>query len=165
MENNNKNDFNATIGNTGLCDGFLIPMTDFVVKESKTEMKRNELWETQQLKSLKRITNYAKFLKQPLKIEMFVPCDDEGNVLEKPKRDNFLTHGICRTDDFTKSLKEYEKAKEKVLFENPLSSLDMIKDYIRARNTLENFIDMQVSRGRIMKLNKNGMNAIFGTGA
>ena len=27
-----KNDFNATIGNTVLCDGLLIPMTDFVLK-------------------------------------------------------------------------------------------------------------------------------------
>ncbi len=114
-------------------------------------------------KALSWIYNYATFLKQPLRLEMFVPCDDNGNVLEEPTRDNFLTHGICRTDDFTKALKEYKKAKEKVLFEHPLSSLDMIKDYIRAKNTLENFVDMQVSRGRIMKLNKNGINAIFGT--
>jgi len=27
---------------------------------------------------------YAKFLKQPLTLGMFVPCDDEGNVLEEP---------------------------------------------------------------------------------
>ena len=37
MTNTDKNDFNATIGNTVLCDGFLIPMTDFVIVKSLGE--------------------------------------------------------------------------------------------------------------------------------
>ena len=37
MTNTDKNDFNATIGNTVLCDGFLIPMTDFVLVKSLGE--------------------------------------------------------------------------------------------------------------------------------
>lgn len=44
-----------------------------------------------------KVKNYAEFLKQPLKLEMFVPVDDEGNVLDE-------------------SSKEYQKAREKVLF-------------------------------------------------
>ena len=54
----------------------------------------------------KDLVNYAKFLKQPLKLEMFVPCDENGNVL--PEEHKFLS---C-----TKGY-EYGKAKEKVLFE------------------------------------------------
>ena len=38
MTNTDKNDLNATIGNTVLCDGFLIPMTDFV-KNKETKIK------------------------------------------------------------------------------------------------------------------------------
>lgn len=41
---------------------------------------------------------YAIFLSQPLKLEMFVPCDDEGNVM------------------IESSSNDYQKAKEKVLF-------------------------------------------------
>ena len=32
MKNSNDENFNATIGNTMLGDGFLIPMTDFVIE-------------------------------------------------------------------------------------------------------------------------------------
>ena len=28
--------------------------------------------------------NYDDFLEQPLKLEMFVPCDEEGDILEEP---------------------------------------------------------------------------------
>lgn len=73
----------------------LISMTDFVLEQ--TEL----LYEKNQSKLIHNIVNYAIFLKQPLKLEMFVPCDEDGNVLNQK---------LC---DFSK----YEKAKEKVLFE------------------------------------------------
>lgn len=63
-------------------------------------------------KMLDEIGSYAEFLKQPLKLEMFVPCDEEGNVIiidtehkENPK---------SWSED---EIKQYSKAKEKVLFE------------------------------------------------
>ena len=37
MKKSNDETFNATIGNTVLCDGFLIPMTDFVIVKSLGE--------------------------------------------------------------------------------------------------------------------------------
>ena len=46
-------------------------------------------------KALKQIFSYAEFLKQPLKLEMFVPCDEDENVLGEPEiysqwvRENF----------------------------------------------------------------------------
>ena len=52
---------------------------------------------------------YSKFLKQPLEKWMFVPCDDEGNVLELH---DHLFNGI-------QSVK-YKEAKERCLFKNIL---------------------------------------------
>lgn len=50
----------------------LIPMTDFVLEQHEQCISSNG-----------RTYNYAKFLKQPLTLGMFVPCDLEGNVLEE----------------------------------------------------------------------------------
>ena len=172
MEHIPKNDFNTAISNTVLAEGLLIPMTNFVfaIKEKEPKAKNFSSFSeisNYEKESYKKIINYAKFLKQPLKLEMFVPCDEDENVLGEPEiysqwvRENF--NDELENEERINQCKDYHQAKEKVLFEHPLSSLDMIKDYIRAKNTLENFVNMQVSRGRIMKLNKNGMNAIFGT--
>ena len=178
MKNTDKNNFNATIGNTVLCDGFLIPMTDFVLKESETEMKSNELWATQQLKSLKRITNYARFLKQPLKLEMFVPCDDEGIVLEEPKIEEEYVDEHT-TQIFAQYQYDLDKAKEKVLFEGfkiydyklniffylgrlkTLSYDKKRKDFITIGllpETVEDLINISSQ----IKLSQTALNSIFG---
>lgn len=54
----------------------LISMTDFVIQQ-RSELMFKELG--------KACCKYADFLKQPLKLEMFVPCDEDGNVLSEPK--------------------------------------------------------------------------------
>ena len=81
MKNSETNDIQSHSRNTVLCDGFLIPMTDFVLEQLNEQNSRT--------KPMREVFNslekYAKFLKQPLKLEMFVPCDEEGNVLEEPK--------------------------------------------------------------------------------
>jgi len=56
--------------------------------------------------------NYDLFLEQPLKLEMFVPCDEDGNILEEPLAYNFKSVQL-----FTNYNIKYQKAKEKVLFE------------------------------------------------
>lgn len=78
----------------------LIPMTDFVL-EQVVKMESKEI-------TYLRIFNYAKFLKQPLTLGMFVPCDENGNILENPFKENGRpARGIYE---------KYQKAKEKVLF-------------------------------------------------
>ena len=91
-----------------LCDGFLIPMTDFVLRINEIEKEIDQFFDSWRMKQLRIIENYAKLLKQPLKLEMFVPCVNgepiefhEGKVLSIAKVGSEL-------------LKE---AKEKVLFE------------------------------------------------
>jgi len=60
--------------------------------------------------------NFDNFLSQPLKSEMFVPCDDDGNVLEERLIENYETDfGLL--SDYQKYNKQYYKAKEKVLFD------------------------------------------------
>ena len=61
----------------------LISMTDFVLEQSELKTKNTEL-ELGLLKSVQLIYNYANYLKQPLTLGMFVPCDEDGNVLEEP---------------------------------------------------------------------------------
>ena len=89
----------------------LTSMTSFVLENAKQPYVEGTKY--------KDLVNYAKFLKQPLKLEMFVPCDEEGNVLEEPKRwKDYLQY----PDSFDGNkewyeLYDYQQAKEKVLFE------------------------------------------------
>ena len=106
------------------------------------------------------LEKYAKFLKQPLKLEMFVPCDEDGNILKEPKRwEDYLQYpdsfdGNKEWDE----LYDYQQAKEKVLFVfKPHFYILVIKHHIlQGRNIeyLANFGSMQ--------LTKTALNAIFG---
>ena len=74
----------------------LISMTDFVLykKESHTQ-----------------IMKYAKFLKQPLTLGMFIPCDEEQCMIDVNYRYTSDYEHLNKELD-----KRYEKAKERVLF-------------------------------------------------
>ena len=67
--------------------------------------------------------NYDDFLKQPLNLGMFVPCDDDGNIIEHPiYKTNHSDECYCKEcEEETKRCSDlqyqYQKAKEKVLFE------------------------------------------------
>jgi hypothetical protein len=76
----------------------LISMTDFVLEEVKN-------WHAN---SPTIIINYANFLKQPLELWMFVPCDEDGNVISESYNDE--QHVIIQH-------LEYAEAKERCLFE------------------------------------------------
>jgi len=83
----------------------LLSMTDYVLQDESM--------------SGINITNYAKFLKQANEKWMFVPCDEDGNVLETPSDDilyraqfhNLAMHELMQ-------YKQYKKAKERCLFNN-----------------------------------------------
>ena len=115
MKNSPTENFKHGIAKPMLCDGFLVPMTDFVIEYAP---KFNPFGTDEQILCLDYIRNYAKFLKQPLKLEMFVPCDENGTVLEepqmRPERNSFDEEDM---DYDAQELYDYIKAKEKVLFE------------------------------------------------
>ncbi|ASK29703.1 hypothetical protein CEY12_06115 [Chryseobacterium sp. T16E-39] len=98
----------------------LISMTDFVLQFEKPV----GYFEDQsdflhcQVEYMQNVMNYAKFLKQPLTLGMFVPCDEECNVLSEPilGREPFSNN----EEDFSnweRHRKKYIEAKEKVLFD------------------------------------------------
>ena len=127
-------------------------MTDFVLQEQKGGQQVNSI--TSQLHyRLRCIKKYAEFLKQPLKLEMFVPCDENGNVL--PEEHKFLS---C-----TKGY-EYGKAKEKVLFEGfVLEKDELINNGIlfwvgkfEGNENIENYISSNLT------LTPNAIKRIFG---
>ena len=166
-----KNNFNATIGNTVLCDGFLIPMTDFVNNVGNMENYPSHE------NALFLIYNYATLLKQPLKLEMFVPCDEEGDILEEPT--DYEKRLLNMMTEYNDEVYIYNQAKEKVLFEGfkiydyklnvffylgrrkTLSYDKKRKDFITIGllpETVEDLINISSQ----IKLSQTALNSIFG---
>jgi len=87
----------------------LISMTDFVLKQKdELKLRANLHYYVEAFDLAWKMINYANFLKQTLTLSMFVPTDDEGNVLSNPK-DSTL--------QYQKIIDEYQQAKERVIFE------------------------------------------------
>ena len=132
----------------------LIPMTDFVLERSLKDISEYTITEAFKdgAKVMNEIFNYANFLKQPLKLEMFIACDDEGNVLEEPefyyKQEN-LKHlkgmELLIAEETNKRVSEYQQAKEKVLFEG--FDLQTANFWLYAQETIEDLIyyDLQLT--------------------
>lgn len=96
---------------------YLQSMTDFCLEILDENPPYNEVL------MLIKISNYATFLKQPLQLGFFVPCDENGNVLEEPKKWESFLFDPCRCDlciENTIECENYKKAKERVLFNNPI---------------------------------------------
>ena len=87
----------------------LISMTDFVlqIEKHKPFEPFKEAVDTY-IERFWLINKYANFLKQPLTLGMFVPCDEKWNVLEEP---------IEQIGGVELYSKRYNEAKESVLFE------------------------------------------------
>lgn len=66
-----------------------------------------------------KILSYTDFLKQNLKLSMFIPCDENENILKEPESSAIETsEGICGYSINIKEVEEYDKAKERVLFKD-----------------------------------------------
>ena len=128
----------------------LISMTDFVLEQSL----KNE--DTTFEEDLNVIQNYANFLKQPLKLEIFVHCDEDGNKLQEPeefKEWMKSDHYFNASESVTHQCRMYKKAKEKVLFEGfDLSTAKYHCD--RNDRTIEYFTSFEV------ELTPNAINLI-----
>lgn len=116
-------------------------MTDFVL-----EQRENHNGDFEDYADL--ICRYAKFLKKPLELWMFVPCDEEGNVLEKPEFKDTLN-----SDAHFLATEKYQQAKERRLFEG-FFNVSEKKEYwaftfgkisiqILKTNTIESLIDLK----------------------
>jgi len=112
----------------------LISMVDFVLQ--KYNLSADEYTDQD---VLELINNYANFLNQPLELGMFIPCDEEGNVLTEPD-----LRGL--KDEHRKELYEqYQQAKERVLFEG-----FTIEDYeLRLHGLRESIKIKHIEQGKI----------------
>lgn len=98
----------------------LISMTEFVLMQfNKEDTGINAL-----IIQYGKIVDYAKFLKKPLTLGMFVPTDENGNVLQDP---NPIISTLEKGEIFNREVLEtWEKAKEKVLFKGLSYKFGMI---------------------------------------
>jgi hypothetical protein len=92
----------------------LISMTDFVLEQVKILIHGKDPANIKKYDYVLRTTAYAKFLKQPLELWMFVPCGEDGNVLEEKSIFNTTDEDyIFDSESFNK----YQQAKERCLFD------------------------------------------------
>ena len=83
----------------------LISMTAYIEEIHADYMKT----ETAALDSHMKIVRYKDFLKTPLELGMFVPCDEIGEVMNEQEIKGQVMDG-------TNSWDEYQQAKERVIF-------------------------------------------------
>ena len=103
----------------------LISMTDFVINKRK-ELLRHSEYKNDLENYANIIYNYAQFLKHPLKLEMFVPCDEDGDILDEPE--DYEVRLPNMMTEYNDEVYRYKQAKEKVLFEGfDLNQKDLSK--------------------------------------
>ena len=102
----------------------LISMTDFVLEQDEKRVGMRDYCNL--------IVNYANFLKKPLELWMFIPCDKDGNVLEEP--DEFSSY----YDDI-----KYQETKERCLFQDHDLDLETINHHIKLGRTVEYFASFE----------------------
>lgn len=116
----------------------LMSMTDFVLRETNSPTTLAE--------SFQRCVTYANFLKQPLKLEMFVPVNEDGNTLQEPEEFKEWIksdHYFNASESVTHQCRMYKKALEKVLFKGfDLSTAKYHCD--RNDRTIEYFTSFEV---------------------
>ena len=178
MKKNTTETFKHGIAKPMLCDGFLIPMTDFVLEQLNEQNSRT--------KPMREVFNslekYAKFLKQPLKLEMFVPLDDKGRICHEVI---LYDEDDLNSERFKKYYetenKEFENACLKMLFEpnfevkssnyNVIILLDTTLVIGQLQEKQDRFILSRFRNGETiedligfvkLKLSQTALNAIFG---
>lgn len=113
----------------------LISMEDYVLEQS-------DLWSCEQ--RLHRLEQYAQLLKSKPTLSMFIPCDDDGNVLVKPK------HNEQDTWLWT----AYQTALDKVIFdgwsvdyanEGFVSLVHLSYDIVFFKSGMIRFLDYQIT--------------------
>ena len=123
-------------------------MTDFVLQNSKEPYVEGTKY--------KDIVSYANFLKKPLKLGYFIPCDENDVPLEKPKNfspdfeDEFNSvDRDSRCYAWYNDCKKYQEAKQRVLFEG----FEYDGLYIEYKiNNLNRFFKDELRKGTIEDL-------------
>jgi hypothetical protein len=110
----------------------------------------------------RKIVNYAKFISQKPELWMFIPCDEEGNILKEPKINTNRANGFD-VDDFY--LEQYQKAQSKVLFKGWVYNQERkmirdIKDTCGFILPWDNTIEELMNRNFELKLTETALKQI-----
>lgn len=84
----------------------LISMIDFVIQQWDKDIYTDDFAQLMII--------YANFLKQPLELWMFVPCNEDGNVLEEPEFSE--PNNESEIGNYDELRYQYQQAKERCLF-------------------------------------------------
>jgi hypothetical protein len=79
-------------------------MCDFVLEQGNPSNTDSQFTD--------KVMYYAKFLKQPLELQMFVPCDENNDQITQRHYQYF-----DNDDEYNGYLNQYNQAKERCLFE------------------------------------------------
>lgn len=129
-------------------------MTDFVLEQNEKLRKDihdnyNKLLIPQ---CCDRIFNYANFLKKPLKLGYFIPCDENDVPLEEPKHyDLWKKHGSFTQygESIVYKCNKFYESKQRVLFEG----FEYDGLYIEYKiNNLNRFFKDELRKGTIEDL-------------
>lgn len=164
MDNSSK-EIQGNDANAVLAEGFLLSMTDFIDKYLHTG---------DAVLQIRVLQGYKDFLKQILKLEMFVPCDNGSNILERPIHKYLTREGSEKEFDDYSSI--FQLAKNKVLFSNVevytnwkynlyfLSKIEFAKYDFKTKEFVINypFDTVESIIGLRPKLTQSALSAIFG---
>ena len=91
--------------------------------------------------------NFDNFLEKPLKLGYFIPCDEEGDILEEPT--NYEKRLLNMMTEYNDEVYTYYQAKAKVLFEG----FEYDGLYIEYKvNNLNRFFKDELRKGTIEDL-------------
>ena len=113
-------------------------------KEFKTRLEYLEWYE-------KTRNNFDEFLEQPLKLEMLVPCDEDGDILDEPEY--YEQRLLNMMTEYNDEVYTYYQAKVKVLFEG--IDLERANYFCSLKNrTIENFVtfNLELSESAIKQI-------------
>jgi hypothetical protein len=100
----------------------LIKMTDYI--SQKRDIMDREMSNQDRLTILESILHYSNFLKTPLNLGMFIPCDEKFNILKQPNHyrryvsKDYLNENPKMSEKWVEKCEEYKKAESKILFKD-----------------------------------------------
>ena len=93
--------------------------------------------------------NFDNFLEKPLKLGYFIPCDEEGDILEEPT--NYEKLLLNMMTEYNDEVYTYYQAKAKVLFEG--FEYDKENDWV-TYNEFARFFVSELQNGKVEDLFK-----------
>ncbi|MGI9582668.1 hypothetical protein ACR1PO_15845 [Chryseobacterium sp. RRHN12] len=118
----------------------LIPLSDFVLEQDKITSKRplRGIYTYKAIRSYDKIVGYANFLKQSVHEGMFIPIDEQGNIISRPNLEGGYTSFGYSSEAF-EVITKYKKAEKKVffkgicktgMFDKPISEM-IVEDLVK----------------------------------